>query len=242
MRDLKVWTIVPAAGIGRRFGSVRPKQYVHLCGEPLLAHVLRRLLSEPRVDAVVVALAVDDSHWEQLLPLPSHKPIWTTTGGAHRGASVLAGLQTLAEKGANDNDWVLVHDAARPCLCAEDLRNLIDSLYDDQVGGLLATPLVDTLKRSQSSQRVEATVPRTGLWRALTPQMFHFGPLRSALLQAEADGIQVTDESMAMELAGLQPRLICGSGDNIKVTGPDDLALAEGIISGLSSGHKREDV
>lgn len=239
---MKIWTIVPAAGVGRRFGAECPKQYVDLCGQPLLAHVLARFLSEPRVDGVVVALASDDSYWDRLVPLPSQKPVWTTLGGAHRAASVLAGLQCLAKQGAKNEDWVLVHDAARPCLCAEDLRNLIESLYDDEVGGLLATPLVDTLKRSDDAERVAATVARKSLWRALTPQMFQYAPLKSALLRAEAEGIEVTDESMAMELAGLSPRLVAGRSDNIKVTGPEDLALAKVIIRRLVPARKSEDV
>lgn len=229
----RYWAVVPAAGIGRRMGGVVPKQYLPLAGRTVIEWSLDALLREARVAAVTVVLAGTDTQWRSL-PVCRHDKLRLAVGGSERAASVLAGLKALRSE-AQQNDWVLVHDAARPCLTDSDVEHLIGSLKDDAVGGLLAVPLADTLKRSDAEQRVAQTVSRDALWRALTPQMFRFELLHRALEQALAVGLPVTDEASAIEALGMKPRLIVGRGDNLKITVPDDLRLAAGI---LSARHK----
>jgi 2-C-methyl-D-erythritol 4-phosphate cytidylyltransferase len=222
------WAIVPAAGQGSRFGAALPKQYVPLLGRPLLSWTLAALLDETRIDGIVVALADGDSSWSRL-PEAANPRIRRCPGGERREHSVASGLDALAGE-ASETDWVLVHDAARPCLRRQDLDLLFDRLASDPVGGLLAVPVSDTLKRADDGQRALETVPRDGLWRALTPQMFRFGLLRRALrLCLERDRV-VTDEASAIESLGLRPQLVRGRADNIKVTNPEDAALAEAIL------------
>jgi 2-C-methyl-D-erythritol 4-phosphate cytidylyltransferase len=223
----RAWAVVPAAGSGRRMGAVVAKQYLRLCGQPLLAHALGPLLKCRHITAVVLVVAPGDQRWQSLFR-PGER-LLTAYGGAERCHSVLNGLQRLAELAAED-DWVLVHDAARPCLSGEDLEALFAALGDDPVGGLLAVPLSDTLKAADEHHRVRQTVPREGLWRALTPQMFRYGLLRDALEQALDAGIVVTDEAAAMERAGHSPALVAGRAGNIKVTSPEDLVLAEAVL------------
>jgi 2-C-methyl-D-erythritol 4-phosphate cytidylyltransferase len=222
------WAIVPAAGQGTRFDSARPKQYTSLLGRPLLSWTLASLLAEPRIDGIVVALARDDTQW-QVVPEFAHPRVRRCTGGTRREHSVAHGLDAL-DRDAHDTDWVLVHDAARPCLRRNDLDLLFDTLGTDAVGGLLAVPVSDTLKRDDGQQRVGGTVARDGLWRALTPQMFRYGLLRRALTLCLERDRPVTDEAAAIESLGLQPRLVRGRADNIKVTNPEDAALAAAIL------------
>ena len=223
------WVIVPAAGTGTRFGDGLPKQYQALAGLPLIACTLGRLLAHPRIDGAVVALSAHDAHWTSLA-LQFEKPLLACVGGADRSSSVLSALRALPMSVGND-DLVLVHDAARPCIRHADLDRLIDAAHSDAVGALLASPLRDTLKRADKDARVVATEPRELFWRAQTPQAFRRGALTQALQLARADGIAATDESMAMERLGLQPLLVEGSEDNIKVTVAADLALAERILA-----------
>ncbi len=225
----RVWAVVPAAGSGRRMGSERPKQYLPLGTQPVLAHTLERLLGHPAVTAVVVALRAEDPYWPQL-PLADDPRIRAVTGGAERMHSVWAGLDALAGEAAAE-DWVLVHDAARPCLRRSDLDRLFAALAEDPVGGLLALPMADTVKRADASGRVQETVDRSTLWRALTPQMFRYGLLRRALAAAMEAGVLVTDEAQAVERLGQRPRLVQGHADNIKITHPGDLALAALFLS-----------
>lgn len=227
---MALWAIVPAAGAGERFGGSRPKQYLSLAGRPMLAHVLDLFLDSPLVEGVAVALAEGDEHWPKLRPAQPAKPLVTVVGGATRAASVLAALAAVSGR-IGAEDWVLVHDAARPCLDAEDLRRLVAELADDPVGGILAAPVVDTLKRADDDGRIAATVERKGLWRALTPQMFRYGLLRSALASALADGASVTDEAAAVERAGFAPRLVAARAANPKVTRAEDLRVAELILA-----------
>jgi 2-C-methyl-D-erythritol 4-phosphate cytidylyltransferase len=222
------WAIVPAAGQGARFGADLPKQYTPLLGRPLLSWTLAALLAEPRIDGIVVPLASGDTRW-QGLPEFADPRVRCCPGGARREHSVACGLDAL-EGVAHDTDWVLVHDAARPCLRRHDLDLLIGTLDADAVGGLLAVPVSDTLKRADGERRVCATVARDGLWRALTPQMFRHGLLRRALRLCMERDRPVTDEASAIESLGLQPRLVRGRADNIKVTNPEDAALAEAIL------------
>jgi 2-C-methyl-D-erythritol 4-phosphate cytidylyltransferase len=206
-------------------GAAIPKQYLPLAGKTVLEHTLTRLLAHPRITEVMVALGTDDGHWPAL-GLARDGRIRRVDGGAERCHSVLNALDALAGRAAPD-DWVLVHDAARPCVRTQDLTSLMAELASDPVGGILAIPVRDTMKRGDEQGRIRATEERTGLWHALTPQMFRLEPLRRALRQALADGFLVTDEASAMEHAGARPRLVEGHGDNIKITRPGDLALAE---------------
>jgi len=219
------WAVIPAAGVGRRMGADRPKQYLPLAGRTVLESTLNIFLGHPRITGVVVAIGAEDP-WFKTLTLDTGKPIRVVEGGEERCHSVLNALRDLKGVAAND-DWVLVHDAARPCLSHADLDRLIATLVTDPVGGLLATPVSDTLKRADPSGRVAETVDRNGLWRAFTPQMFRLGLLAEALESALAAGALVTDDASAMELAGHAPRLVDGSPANLKITSPADLALAE---------------
>lgn len=229
----KFWVIVPAAGSARRMGAAVPKQYLPLAGRTVIEWSLAPFLAHERSAGIVIALAEQDSRWPQM-ELAREAKIMTTSGGAERMDSVLAGLGVLQSKAASD-DWVLVHDAARPCLSASDLDRLLEELSDDAVGGLLAAPVVDTLKRADESGRVAQTVAREKLWRALTPQMFRRDILQRALADARARGLSVTDEAQAVEALGLQPKLVAGDADNIKITLPDDLARAERILRSRSA-------
>jgi 2-C-methyl-D-erythritol 4-phosphate cytidylyltransferase len=221
------WVVVPAAGLGRRFGGDRAKQYVELDGEPLLAHALRALLAHPAVDGAVVALAAGDASWPGWSEFLG-KPVLACTGGATRAESVLAGLAALPDSVRAD-DFVLVHDAARPNLQQTDLDALLERGRADPVGAILAAPVRDTLKRAGDDGGIDGTEPRERLWRALTPQLFRRLQLSRALEAARAEGLDVTDESMAMERQGLRPLLVEGREDNLKVTTPADLLLLRAL-------------
>lgn len=225
--------VVPAAGSARRMGGSRPKQYLPLAGRTVIEWSLAPFLAHARTAAIVVVLADQDLRWPQTT-LAGESKIATTVGGAERMDSVLAGLRALQDRAAPD-DWVLVHDAARPCLSATDLDRLLNELNDDPVGGLLAAPVVDTLKRADDGSRVSQTVPREKLWRALTPQMFRRDILQRALEEALARGFAVTDEAQAVEALGLQPKLVAGDPDNLKITLPEDLPRAERILQSRSA-------
>ncbi len=227
--DTGLWCVVPAAGRGSRFGADVPKQYVSVAGKPLLRWTLERLAAHPRIAGLVVVLSADDGLWSDL-PRLAGKPIVTAVGGSERSDSVLAGLQALAGT-VGDADFILVHDAARPCVRDADITRLIERGVTAG-GGLLGAPLRDTLKRADADGCVAATEPREARWRALTPQLFRRGELVAALERARADGIAVTDEAMAMERCGHRPLLVEGSEDNIKVTTPVDLAWVRFLLAG----------
>jgi 2-C-methyl-D-erythritol 2,4-cyclodiphosphate synthase/2-C-methyl-D-erythritol 4-phosphate cytidylyltransferase len=249
----RVWAIVPAAGSGQRFAAgtsgQAPKQYTALLGRSLLEWTLGPLLAEPRVHAVVVVLAAGDAHWPAVAAALNSSKLKTARGGVHRQDSVLSGLEALSEHAAPD-DWILVHDAARPCLSREDLRSLLDALDKDAhcAGAVLAAPIVDTVKRQWEGGAAQAgaahagtaqaaapvadlTVDRQGLWRALTPQVFKFTQLRAALEAAAREGITVTDESQALERLGVRATLVPGSPFNIKVTRATDLSVAAQVLT-----------
>lgn len=225
----RFWAVVPAAGSGSRMAADTPKQYLQLRGTAILQHTLEALLALPQLAGVTVALAADDQRWPTLAVARDAR-VTTTLGGAERADSVLACLKAL-EADAATEDWALVHDAARPCVSLAELTQLVATLRDDPVGGLLALPVTETVKRADAEQRVAATIDRDGLWLAQTPQMFRFGALRAALEAAQAAGQKVTDEASAMELAGYAPRLVAGVATNIKITRPADLAVAEAFLA-----------
>lgn len=222
------YALIPAAGTGSRMGRDLPKQYLPVCGQPLLYHAIRRLCSALQISRVFVVLAPGDRHFAQYeWSAFATKLRVLSCGGATRAASVLNGLTAIQDE-IGASDWVLVHDAARPCLAESDLGRLISEVGDDPTGGLLAVPVADTLKRANESARVIATEPREGLWQAQTPQMFRYRLLVDAL--QGCDPVTATDESRAVEALGLKPRLVRASAANFKVTYPEDLALAERIL------------
>ena len=223
--DQKFWAIVPAAGAGRRMGADTPKQYLLLGDKTVLEHTLDTLLSCQRLAGVILILSPDDECWAEIQQRYTTQSLETVTGGAERCHSVLNGLDYLMTR-ASDEDWALVHDAARPCVRCEDIERLMTTLESSTEGGLLGVPVADTMKRVDEDACISTTVDRDGLWHAYTPQMFRVGVLHAALQQAIENGQQVTDEANAMELAGYRPRMVQGSRDNIKITVPSDLALA----------------
>ncbi|MCU1722306.1 MULTISPECIES: 2-C-methyl-D-erythritol 4-phosphate cytidylyltransferase [unclassified Pseudomonas] len=216
------WAVIPAAGVGARMAADRPKQYLQLGGLTILEHSLNCFLDHPCVKGVVVSLAADDPFWPDL-PCAGDPRIQRAAGGRERADSVLNALLLLHAQGASDSDWVLVHDAARPNLARSDLDRLLLELADDPVGGLLAVPARDTLKRADADGRVSATVDRSTIWQAYTPQMFRLGALHRALADSLVADVAITDEASAIEWSGQAPRLIEGRNDNIKVTRPEDL-------------------
>ena len=223
------YALVPAAGSGSRFGGELPKQYLMLHGKPLLQHALDRLLAQFPLARLYVVLAPDDELFEAMITVTSNV-IVLRCGGRTRGASVHNALSRMA---GGDDDWIVVHDAARPCVDADSSLRLQRELANDDVGGFLALPVTDTLKRVDDDSRVVRTEPREGLWRAQTPQMFRFGVLRRAFALPGLDGF--TDEAQAVERLGLKPRAVVGNAFNVKVTFPDDLALASAILAMLPS-------
>ncbi len=223
------WLVMPAAGIGRRFGAERPKQYAPLRGRTVIEWALAPFLRDARCAGVTVALAADDPYWREIAP----PRVLTALGGTERSHSVRNALAALAPR-AQAEDWVLVHDAARPCLPDADLERLIVELAGHPVGGLLATPAADTLKRADAAGCVTETVDRTGLWRALTPQMFRYGLLCAALDEAHAAGRTPTDEAQALEWLGKRPALVAASAANLKITRAADLTLAAALLEALA--------
>jgi len=210
-------------------GGSLPKQYLSLAGQSVLAHTLQRLAQVPGLRRIVVALHPEDPCWHGQ-SLPPRLPLSLCAGGRERSDSVLNALQVL-QPIADEQDWVLVHDAVRPCVRLSDIARLLQQIDGHACGGLLAVPVSSTLKRSNAQGDIVATLPRDHVWQAATPQAFRLGDLRHALSAALQSGVTVTDEAAAMELAGHAPRLVRGSADNIKITYPEDLILAELILA-----------
>jgi 2-C-methyl-D-erythritol 4-phosphate cytidylyltransferase len=226
--DCDIWAVIPAAGIGTRMQSDIPKQYLELAGRPVIEHTINRLLNIKQTCGAVVALQADDPYWSDI-HIDSDKPVIAAVGGEQRCHSVMNALDALttqADYSAN-KAWALVHDAVRPCVSSADIHGLIEQAAGTESGGLLAVPVRDTMKRQDDDQHVAQTVDRTGLWHALTPQLFACVALYDALGAALQAGVLVTDESSAMEFAGYRPLLVEGNADNIKITRPADLRLAE---------------
>lgn len=231
----KIWCVVPAAGTGKRFGAAIPKQYLKLNGKTVLENTLERLLNVSAIEQIVVAISAED-HQFKALAIATHPKIKTVIGGEERYHSVLNGLLYLSNRG-HDQDWALVHDVARPCVRSVDIHKLVHEVTQfDAVGGLLANPVRDTMKRSDHTNQIIETVDRDNLWHALTPQLFRLSVLRGAIEQALEHGVNVTDEASAMERLGHQPLLVEGHPDNIKITHPQDLPLAALFIQ-QQEGH-----
>lgn len=231
-RHAQNWAVIPAAGAGARMGGGTPKQYRLLHGRTILEHTLALFCGHPAITGVMVAIASGDAFWPKLA-VSSDERVMTAPGGQERYHSVLNCLGTLSKIAAPD-DWVLVHDAARPCVRRSDVDALIDGAGAHPVGGILALPVRDTMKRGVGHE-IRETVEREGLWHALTPQMFRLQELHQALTDAVEAGVPLTDEAQAMERTGARPMLIPGHADNIKITDPDDLIIAEFLL-GLEGG------
>lgn len=232
MTSPRYFALIPAAGVGARMGAGFPKQYMPVNDKPMLLHVLDTFAVAAQIAHVYLVVSADDGYIDEVLTVVPHLGERVTVlknGGATRHESVLNGLRAMRDQ-INDVDWVLVHDAARPGLTTDLIDKLVQTLRDDPVGGLLALPIVDTLKRADADSRVETTVSRDNLWAAQTPQMFRYALLVRALEQAE----QVTDEASAIEALGMQPKLVEGSPRNLKVTLAQDILLAELLLKGLA--------
>lgn len=222
------WGIVPAAGIGKRMNADRPKQYLSLTNtQTVIEHTLSRLIAAQVFQKIVVAISEEDSYWETL-PIAKHEKIIRAKGGKERADSVLNALAAI-ENQASEDDWVLVHDAARPCITTQDIEKLITQLQHDEIGGILALASHDTLK-DVDGEKILSTHDRNRIWRALTPQMFRYGALKTALKIHQGNGA-ITDESSALEMQGFTPKIVEGRSDNIKITRPEDLALARFYLS-----------
>lgn len=236
--DKPVWAVIPAAGIGSRMGGETPKQYLRFQGKSVIQHSLDALLAHPEIEGAVLVLRDDDEFWDKL-EYDSGKPLFTTTGGEQRLHSVYSGLTTLQYRCGNEV-IALVHDAVRPVVAAEDLERVIAAARKHTAGAILAVPVADTLKLENDGGEINTTVSRDGLWRALTPQVFHLQPLLNALKKIIDEGLEVTDDASALELQGYSPALVSGRPDNIKITSPGDLRLAELIWLSQRDQHDDE--
>ena len=223
-----LWVVIPAAGVGKRMQVNHPKQYLKIQNKTVLEHTISRFSDFKKVKAVVVAISPGDEYWVGLSDQIDTK-VFVAPGGKERCHSVLNGLELLKDK-ASLHDWVMVHDAARPCLHVDDIQKLIDELWQHGTGGLLGLPVADTLKFCGGNNRVKRTVSREGLWRALTPQMFRYGKLLTSLRSAISNPEKITDEASAIEAAGYEPVMVEGRWDNIKITHPQDLGQAVQIF------------
>jgi 2-C-methyl-D-erythritol 4-phosphate cytidylyltransferase len=221
----RIWAIIPASGIGQRMRSDRPKQYLSFCNKTVIEHSLDRLLSCDQVSGAILVLRQDDEYWEKL-QYTTDKPLFITEGGAQRQDSVINGLLKLHEVDTGAC-LAMVHDAVRPLVKPQDLSSLIKAVDQNNNGAILAAPIADTLKRADESGCITQTLDRKGLWRAFTPQLFDSNLLLGALQEAKANNQQMTDDAAAMEAIGYQPQLVECSSDNIKITRPEDLLLAE---------------
>ncbi len=225
---MRIWAVIPAAGVGKRYSSDIPKQYLSLNGMPVLLHSINKFVKLDEIHEVLVALNPDDEFWQKLNF--SHPKVKTINGGPERCYSVNSALEELSGR-AENGDWILVHDAVRPCISDFDLNKIIEIVHDEDVGGLLACPILDTIKKVKDNLDVLKTIPREGLWSAMTPQIFRYELLKKALNAVLNSARSVTDEAKAIELIGLTPKIIEGDKTNIKITHPSDMVLAESIIN-----------
>ena len=222
-----VIAVVPAAGVGSRMKADRPKQYLTINGKTILEHTVEKLLAHPQVSQIVVAISDDDPYYPEL-PLTQNPQVIRVAGGSERADSVLSALDYIEKQQLGG--WVMVHDAARPCVQLSDIDKLISTAMSHDVGAILAAPVRDTMKRGAQGQ-IDHTVERADLWHALTPQMFRAEPLWNVLSEALQQGVSITDEASAFEWKGFSPALVAGRSDNFKITQPEDLALAEFYLS-----------
>lgn len=234
------WLLVPAAGRGERMGNTVPKQYLPLAEKNVIGHALAPFDRNPLIQCILLVIAPHDAHWSHEAPQMA-KPVQLVQGGARRVDSVLNGLRAL-DKVARPSDWVLIHDAARPCLTGADLEKLLLAVHADPVGGLLATPVRESIKRAgerdeKGDIRVQTGLHAKRMWRALSPQMFRYSLLRDAVEAWIVSGEDLLDEASAVERAGHHPKIVEGRGDNIDVIFPDDLALAEAILRTRVARH-----
>jgi len=225
---LRVFAVVPAAGVGSRMQADRPKQYLELHGQTVLEHTLNRLLAFSPIEKIVLPVSSDDAYWKDI-SLNGHPKIVSCEGGRERFESVLNGLKKLLEFGAQKEDWVMVHDVARPCIQHDDLQKLLDDASEQ--GSILGAQVRDTMKRTKDSGEIITTVNRENLWHALTPQLAPLGVLIKAIETSIEDGVNITDEASALEHVGLAPKMVAGRPSNIKITRPEDLALAGMYLS-----------
>lgn len=226
MHKTRYWVVIPAAGQGQRFGSSIPKQYLNLCGKTIIEHTLAKFIYHPRIEKVVVAINSQDYYWQRFHDGSYNEKVLTAVGGNARFTSVFSALQLLAHH-AQPHDFVLVHDAVRPCITHSDIDKLITTVGEHPVGGILGTKVRDTLKYANDNNQILNTVARENIWQALTPQMFRYKLLTQALQECIAQGNVVTDEACAIESLGLIPLVVEGRSDNIKITYSEDLFLAE---------------
>lgn len=219
--NARYWVVIPAAGVGKRMGVDKPKQYIQVSDKTILEHTIDCFIDREEIEKIVVAISNTDEYWPEL-EISKHEKVITAPGGAERYQSVFNGLKELEGK-SDKNDWVLVHDAARPCLSQSAIDRLMIELRENEVGGILAMPCRDTMKRSNESNEITDTVERESLWHAQTPQMFKYEKLYSAINDVIEKDLIVTDEAMAIELSGFKPLLVEGHLENIKITHKDDL-------------------
>ncbi|MDN2480199.1 2-C-methyl-D-erythritol 4-phosphate cytidylyltransferase [Vibrio agarivorans] len=231
-----IYAIIPAAGVGSRMQADKPKQYLTLQGKTILEHTAALFLQRDDIKEVIIAISPDDPYFDAL-SLSQHPKVVRVTGGKERADTVLSALQYIDSK-EQGNAWVMVHDAARPCLQQDDINRLKAAALSHSVGGILAAPVRDTMKRGNSAQGIDHTVDRENLWHALTPQLFPINSLKTCLEQALKQGYQVTDEASALEFAGYAPELVTGRADNIKITRPEDLALAQFYLMNQSPNQE----
>ena len=225
---MRIWAVIPAAGVGKRYSSDIPKQYLSLNGMPVLLHSINKFVKLDEIHEILVALNPDDEFWQKLNF--SHPKVKTIHGGSERCNSVNNALEELSGR-AENKDWILVHDAVRPCISDFDLKKIIGIVHNEDVGGLLACPILDTIKEVGDNLDVLKTIPREKLWSAMTPQIFRYGLLKKAMNAVLVAGRSVTDEASAIELIGLTPRVVEGDKTNIKITHQQDMVLAESIIN-----------
>lgn len=235
IKNQTIWVIIPAAGVGKRMATDIPKQYLLLDNKTILEHTLSIFDMHDSISEIILVISQNDEYWSSV-DMHFSKPFHIAEGGKERCDSVLNGLMFLEGK-ANENDWVLVHDAARPCLRQEDLTLLLENLQDSETGGILAVPVKDTMKRSNANNKITETVARENLWHALTPQMFRFGLLKRSIESVLDEGKIITDEASAVEMAGYQPILVEGHADNLKITQPEDLTLAAYYLKKQKEEH-----